>query len=194
MKEITYNNDNLNDEDITEVVIRTKALIINDKNIILGNENNIYQFPGGHLENNESFEECLKREVKEETGIEIDDNEIKKPIMKITYMNKDWPEIGKNRKAEIYYYLIETNKEPNLKRVKYTEHEKQGNFKIESIPIRNSINIIEKNISKNEKNRVIAPDMILAIKEYLYQCGDKNDISMFKESGISVAMENASDI
>ena len=57
MKETIYNYDYLKDEDITEVVIRTKALIINNKNIILGNENNIYQFPGGHLEENETFEE-----------------------------------------------------------------------------------------------------------------------------------------
>ena len=76
MKETIYNYDYLKDEDITEVVIRTKALIINSKNIILGNENNIYQFPGGHLEENETFEKCLKRAVLEETGIEIDDDEI----------------------------------------------------------------------------------------------------------------------
>ena len=38
MKETIYNYDYLKDEDITEVVIRTKALIINNKNIILGNE------------------------------------------------------------------------------------------------------------------------------------------------------------
>lgn len=172
MKEAIYNYDYLKDEDITEVVTRIKALIINSKNIILGNENNIYQFPGGHLEENETFEECLKREILEETGIEIDDNEIKRPFMKVTYLNKDWPEIGKNRKSEIYYYLIETSKKPDMSKVKYTEHEKQGNFKIESIPLRESIYVIEDNISKNEKNKVIAPDMIMAITEYLHQSED----------------------
>lgn len=30
-----------------------------------------YAFPGGHLEYMESFEECAKRETKEECGIEI---------------------------------------------------------------------------------------------------------------------------
>ena len=172
MKEIIYNYDYLKNEDITEVVIRTKALIINNGNIILGNEDNIYQFPGGHLEENETFTECLKREVLEETGIEIDDSEIKRPFMKVTYLNKDWPEIGKNRKAEIYYYLIETSKNPDMNKVKYTEHEKEGNFKIESIPLNESINVIENNIPKNEKNKIIAPDMIIAITEYLHQCGN----------------------
>ncbi len=172
MKETIYNYDYLKDEDITEVVIRTKGLIVNSKNIILGNENNIYQFPGGHLEKNETFEECLKREVLEETGIEIDDSEIKRLFMKVTYLNKDWPSIGKNRKSEIYYYLIETSKNPDMSKVKYTEHERQGNFKIESIPLSESISVIKNNISKNEKNKVIAPDMIVAITEYLHQLND----------------------
>lgn len=172
MKETIYNYDYLKDEDITEVVIRTKGLIVNSKNIILGNENNIYQFPGGHLEKNETFEECLKREVLEETGIEIDDSEIKRLFMKVTYLNKDWPSIGKNRKSEIYYYLIETSKNPDMSKLKYTEHERQGNFKIESIPLSESISIIKNNISKNEKNKVIAPDMIMAITEYLHQFND----------------------
>lgn len=172
MKETIYNYDYLKDEDITEVVIRTKGLIVNSKNIILGNENNIYQFPGGHLEKNETFEECLKREVLEETGIEIDDSEIKRLFMKVTYLNKDWPSIGRNRKSEIYYYLIETSKNPDMSKVKYTEHERQGNFKIESIPLSESISIIKNNISKNEKNKVIAPDMIMAITEYLHQLND----------------------
>lgn len=30
-----------------------------------------YAFPGGHLEYLESFEDCARREVKEETGIEL---------------------------------------------------------------------------------------------------------------------------
>lgn len=90
--------------------------------------------------------------------------------MKVTYLNKDWPTIGKNRKSEIYYYLIEISKNPDMNKVKFTEHEKQGNFKIESIPLNESISVIENNISKNEKNKVIAPDMIMAIAEYLYQC------------------------
>lgn len=170
MKEIIYNYDFLNEEDITEVVVRAKALIINNNNVIIGNEDSIFQFPGGHLEEGETLEECLKREVLEETGIEIDNDEIKRPFLKVTFKNKDWPEEGKNRKAEIYYYLIETTKNPNLDKVNYTEHEKEGNFKIEIIPLKESIDVIRENIPNNKKNKVIAPDMIMAIEEYLYQC------------------------
>ena len=78
MKEILYNYDNLKLEDIDEVVTRTKGLIINSNNeITLGYSHKTYQFPGGHLEDGESLEECLLREIEEETGIEIKDAKLK---------------------------------------------------------------------------------------------------------------------
>ena len=169
MKETIYNYDYLNEEDITEVVIRTKALVINNDKILIGNENGVYQFPGGHLEEGESFEECLKREVLEETGIEIDDKEIERPFMKVTFKNKDWPEKGKNRKAEIYYYVIKTNKKVDLTKTNYTKEEKSKNYTVEEFSLKEAIDKIKENIPNNEKNKVISPDMISAIEEYLKQ-------------------------
>lgn len=174
MKEIIYNDDNLLESDITEVVVRTKALIINDNNIYLGYADNIYQFPGGHLEANETINECLKREIEEETGIKLYDSEIEEPFLKIIYMNKDYPEINKNRKSEIYYYVVKTNKLVNLSNVNYTENELKNNFRIEIIPIDSAISIIKNNIFRNEKNKIISRDMIIAIDEYLKNIIDNN--------------------
>lgn len=38
MKEIIYNNDNLKENEVTELVVRTKGLVINNEYIFLGNE------------------------------------------------------------------------------------------------------------------------------------------------------------
>ena len=165
MKEILYNPDKLKEKDITETVIRTKALIINKEYIYLAKEGTVYHFPGGHLEQNETLQECLKREVLEETGIELEENDIKEPFLKIIYQNKDWPLKGKNRKCEIYYYEIETQKHLDNTKTKYTEHEKEECFTIEKVPLNKSIQILKENIPNNPKNEVIAPDMIIAIKE-----------------------------
>ena len=55
MKESIYNYDNLKLEDVDEVIVRTKALLINSSNeILLGYSHHTYQFPGGHLEEGES--------------------------------------------------------------------------------------------------------------------------------------------
>ena len=46
MKEYIHNYNNLLDKNITETIIRIKVLLIQNHNIILGNERNIYQFSG----------------------------------------------------------------------------------------------------------------------------------------------------
>lgn len=57
-------------------IVGIGVLIIKDEKILLGKRNknpgkNTYSLPGGKLEFGESFEECARREVKEETGLEI---------------------------------------------------------------------------------------------------------------------------
>ncbi len=170
MKEILYNYDNLLKEEINETIIRIKVLLINDQNeIMLGYCDNIYQFPGGHLEDGESFITCIKREVLEETGIELDvelDNEIK-PFFKLSYFNRDYPSKGTNRSSEVYYYYLKTDKKPDLSKVNYTENEKKGNFEVKKINMNSIEKILIDNIPGNSKNKIIVPEMIEAIKEFI---------------------------
>lgn len=167
MKEVIYNNDNLKENEVTELVVRTKGLVINNKYIFLGDEDGKLQFPGGHLEENENLLDCLKREVREETGIVLSDDEISKPFLKVIYYNRNWPTKGNNRKCEIYYYAVNTNKNIDLSNTEYTEKELEKHFKIDKVLLKDAVWYIENNIKNNKKNEVISPDMIIAIKEYL---------------------------
>jgi len=58
----------------------TAALIVKDNKILLVHNTKHNQIriepPGGKKENNESFEECIKREVEEELGIRIKVNDL----------------------------------------------------------------------------------------------------------------------
>ena len=92
MKKIIYNSDNLKDKDIDEKTIRARGLIINSNNEILlcySNGLSHYEFPGGHLEENETLLNGLKREVYEETGIRVINKEIK-PFISIKYYCKNY--------------------------------------------------------------------------------------------------------
>ena len=109
VKKIIINDYNLKESDMTEVVKRVKILLINSNNeILLGNSYNEYQFPGGHVEENETLINAVNREIKEETGIILNLTNVNPFACQVGYY-KDWPEIGKNRKIEIYYYELKNN-------------------------------------------------------------------------------------
>ena len=61
--------------------ISIKAIIIDDNKVLcLKNERNEWDFVGGKINFNEDTEECLKREVKEETNLNIKNLNILKPL------------------------------------------------------------------------------------------------------------------
>ncbi len=166
MKEILYNYDNLKLEDIDEIVTRTKGLIINSNNeITLGYSNKTYQFPGGHLEDNETLEECLLREIEEETGIKLKNAKLK-PFEKIIYYSKNYHNSGKNRKNEIYYYIINTDAKCDMNNSKLDEWEKDGDFTVKTFPIENVEQILIDSIPDNPINKAIVEEMLDVFREY----------------------------
>ena len=61
--------------------ISIKAIIIDDNKVLcLKNERNEWDFPGGKINFKEDIEGCLKREVKEETNLDIKNLKILKPF------------------------------------------------------------------------------------------------------------------
>lgn len=60
-----------------KVIPVTCAIIIHQNKILVAkrsskmSQSGLWEFPGGKVENNESKEECLIREIKEELGLEI---------------------------------------------------------------------------------------------------------------------------
>ena len=70
MKRVIINEDKLDIMNMDDTVIRVKALMVNKNDqLLVVHNNHTYQFPGGHWRSNESLEDSLRREIKEETGI-----------------------------------------------------------------------------------------------------------------------------
>ena len=160
MKQIITNKYNLTDADMTEVVKRVKVLLVNSNNeVLLGYSHNNYQFPGGHVEENETLIQTVNREVLEETGMDLGVDNIEPFACAIGYY-KDWPAEGKNRKIEIYYYEIKTDEKPNLENTEYTENEKDGNFELRYIPLTNVEEELRKIPEEYGDKKGIAREMI----------------------------------
>jgi len=74
-------------------------LVLKDKKVLLGKRKGShgegeYAFPGGHLEYMESFEDCAKREVTEECGIEISNIQFQFLANVTKYAPKHYAHIG----------------------------------------------------------------------------------------------------
>ncbi len=165
-KVVINNNDNLTMDDINLKVYRARAVIINSNNeVLLGHLDGTYHFPGGHLEKGETLEECLIREVKEETGINIK-GKFKEPFYKIIYYNKDYPEKGTNRYCEFYYYLVKTNDKYDLSKTSLDQYEKDYNYELKYVKLSDLSDILKNTIGDNKLNKIIYPEIKDVVKIY----------------------------
>lgn len=165
MKQIIFNDNNLTDNDIDLKVVRVKALMINSNGkILLAHNNNTYQFPGGHTEENESKKDCLIREVMEETGIELNVDE--EPFLCITTYDNNYFGSGKKVLNSIYYYRTFTDSLPDLSKTHYDELELATDFNLYYVNF-NTLEKFLKNAIENGSIDVnIAKEMINVVDVY----------------------------
>ena len=166
MKEIIYNYDNMNEDEVNNVIKRAKAVIINSNDeILLGYADKTYQCIGGHVEDGEDECTCLMREIKEESGINLKIKNIK-PFLVIKYYSRNYPVEGLNTVTINNYFIIRTELKPNVDDNKLTDYEKEWGYTVKYIPkdkvlarLRRSMHLAKK------KNTVL--DTVEAISEFI---------------------------
>lgn len=112
------------------------AVIINENEEFLmlqldGKFNHCWHFPGGRLEENEKEIDCLKREIREEMGVEA---EILQPVFSRHITQEDYANLRQQRYAVFYLAKIKPGQEIKLNH----EHTAYKWFKkedIEKIPL-----------------------------------------------------------
>lgn len=166
MIEIIKNSKNIKEKDITDTIVRVKAMVINSKNeVLMGHSYCEYQFLGGHVEDQEDLNQALKRELLEETGLEYDINSFK-PIGVLQKCLSDYPRIGQNTKLVIYYYEIRDDRIPNICKANYTKEEKDGNFKLRYIPFDILEDVIKENVFLCGDGQGIALEILEFLDKY----------------------------
>lgn len=171
MKRILINDDNLKIDDLDFEVIRVKGLIINsDGDILIAHNNGTYQFPGGHKEDDETLDDSLEREIKEETGIDV---QSQGPFMSITTYDSNYFNQNKKVCNKIYYYVINTNETPNFEETHYDELECQTEFNLFYISLNELQEFLNKSIDDGSLDINIGREMLLVLEEYNNLYGGK---------------------
>ena len=165
MKEIVINDHQLTMGDIESKVIRVKGLIINSKGkILLAHNNNTYQFPGGHKEDDEEMDSCIVREIKEETGIALEVTE--RPFLCIETFDNDYFGTGKKVLNSIYYYRFFTDEVPNFNETHYDELELATDFNLFYLNFDSLRDFLKEKGDSGEMDPKIAREMIHVVDVY----------------------------
>ena len=134
MNTIILNEDKLNSNDIEVVSNKVRAILLDGHKLLIANYGGVYLLPGGSIENDESKEKAIIRELKEETGIDYNISKLE-CILTLNYYQKQYPikhDNFKNRLSITSFYLGEY-KGIDLYRINRTSKEVRDGFYLKLI-------------------------------------------------------------
>ena len=173
---VSYNKDKLKDSEIKKIVTRVKAFVMSyDGKMYIATSNGGCQLPGGHVEEGEELYPALMREIQEEMGIFLEGHEVQGPFFELRHYTKVFN--GNHKMFKVLYFVVKTDKTPDITKTKYTELEKQYAFSVNAIAFDNVEEYIKSfiNDSQKEINKIIAGEMLTAFdKLKIYLNGENN--------------------
>ncbi len=147
--------------DYQKIVKRVKALIISSNNkILLASNYKDYQFPGGHMEEDESYNEALNRELLEETGINFELKDNLTPDLKLYRYYENYHETKDNTILEINYFIIKSDQYIDINNLSLTKEEEDGDFSLTYINLLEFENLLKENVLINGDKFGIAEEML----------------------------------
>ena len=97
MSIITINEDKLKDFELDTKSSKVRAVLVKDNKLLIAKYGGVYLLPGGSIDEGETKETAILRELREETGIVYDINDLKN-ILTLNYYQRN--HIKRNGKTE----------------------------------------------------------------------------------------------
>lgn len=103
MENIIINDSNLNNNEIQKNGNKVRAVLLSDNKILVSHYGGVILLPGGSIDKGETADDAIIRELKEETGIVYDANNLKELLL-LEYYQPNYP----TRRDEVINRLIRT--------------------------------------------------------------------------------------
>lgn len=168
MKEIVINKGRLKPDEITHVVDKSRIVLRNDDGeIVLTRFGRVYFLPGGKIEFGETPADTIKRELKEETNINILLDDIE-PFALVKHYLRDY-ESGDgeivNRLINTYYFTGFTGKD-DIEYFNLTLKEKQDDLRGFFIEMDEAVELLKEYNKENPKATYLAVETLKILEEY----------------------------
>lgn len=154
MEKLIINKEKLTKEEIETIKIKSRIILINNKNeLILCNYNGCYLLIGGKLENKETPKEAALRETQEEVGVTLNENDLDDFIL-IEHYQKNYPTTDnkiKNNLLITYYFISKKKVEIQNDKITLSENEKKQNFKLIQASPSEIKQLLENNNTQNTR-------------------------------------------
>ena len=153
MEEIVLNKGKLKDEEVTEVLEKSRIVLRNDDNeVVFTRFGRIYFLPGGKIENGETPVDTIKRELMEETNINILLDDIEPFAVVKNYLRDYELSDGSlvNRLVKTYYFTGYTS-DDDIEYFNLTKVEKEDNLRAFFIDIDEGIELLDDYDKENPK-------------------------------------------
>ena len=169
MKVVTLNPNKLTMDDIEREQHRVKVLLFNSKDeILLCKINGVYNFIGGHIEENETVLETAQREIKEETGISMRLGNFSAPFFKLQSFEKNYYGSPRNYFTTIEFIEGRTDAPIDLNKTNLDPEEQKKDFRLEYVSYKDLENTLEENrkVAREEEREFIIDEMLAVLKVY----------------------------
>lgn len=167
---IVINEQNLQEKDLQEQKTKVRAIILTqDNKFLVGNYSDILLLPGGKIDENETKEEALIRELQEEIGIEYNQNELT-PFISLEHYQANYTTRNGNiinKKVTTHYYLAHY-KGVSTKEQILTEQEQKNNFYLELPTIGKLIDKLSQPNNKNPRDSYFKKELKVVLFAYIY--------------------------
>lgn len=170
MKQINFNEEKLTEEEIDKVVKKVRAVVINKhtQKALLVRYAGLYMLPGGSIDDGETEIEALRRELLEEAGIDIREEQ-SIPYLLINSYDRNYFDRKKgtiNRLTQTIFFEVSTDQDIDETKKRLTESEKGENHTIEYTNLSVMRYLIETNATDNPKRKQFDREILTALNEF----------------------------